>query len=76
MIATHNIKVNGRWYRAGEVIPETKPVKAEKKEEPKTAAVQEVIPMDMTPAEESIKAEEPAKEEKPRGGSRRRKISE
>ena len=25
MIATHNIKVNGRWYAAGERIPEEKP---------------------------------------------------
>ena len=24
MIATHNIKVNGRWYSAGEEVPETK----------------------------------------------------
>ena len=24
MIATHNIKVNGEWYTAGQEIPETK----------------------------------------------------
>ena len=47
MIATHNIKVNGRWVAAGEeyepdVVPEEKPaeekpaeVKAERKETPK-----------------------------------------
>ena len=28
MIATHNIKVNGRWYAAGETIPEEKPEEA------------------------------------------------
>lgn len=50
MIATHNIKVNGRWIRAGEEygepeqkesvkvtekVPETEPVKEEQKAEPK-----------------------------------------
>lgn len=64
MIATHNIKVNGRWYHAGEELPgeETAPKKAEK-----PAEVKEI------PA-----AEEPAKEEpKARAtGTRRKKISE
>ena len=33
MIAMHNIKVNGKWYRAGEEVPE-KAAKAVKKEAP------------------------------------------
>lgn len=64
MIATHNIKVNGRWYHAGEELPgkETAPKKAEKPAEVKENPV----------------AEEPAKEE-PKArttGTRRKKISE
>ena len=31
MVATHNIKVNGRWYRAGQEIPEEKTSGAVKK---------------------------------------------
>lgn len=45
MIATHNIKVNGRWYSAGDEIPEPvkqkKPVEA-KKPEPEKAGTPEV----------------------------------
>ena len=33
MIATHNIKVNNRWYRAGEEVPDAVP-EIPQKEEP------------------------------------------
>ena len=69
MIATHNIKVNGRWYHAGEELPgeETAPKKAEEPAEVKE-----------TPAAEESAKEEPVKEE-PKArttGTRRKKISE
>lgn len=69
MIATHNIKVNGRWIHAGEEydaepVKETKPAeKAERKpetKEPEAPAVKEV----------------PKQEEKPKSAPRRKKISE
>jgi len=68
MIATHNIKVNGRWVAAGEEYeekPEVNPVEEELKAEPE-------------PVEEAPEAEEPEKEEpKPkRTTTRRKKISE
>lgn len=31
MIATHNVKVNGKWYPAGSEIPEAEKPKEEKK---------------------------------------------
>lgn len=65
MIATHNIKVNGKWYKAGEEIPEEKKEVLKQKEE----AVPEV-------KEEPIPAEEQKEEPKPKTASRRKKISE
>lgn len=40
MIATHNIKVNGRWYKAGEELPGEQMTMqiADTSEEPKAAA--------------------------------------
>lgn len=74
MIATHNIKVNGRWYHAGEELPgeETAPKKAEKPVE-----VPEV-PKEEEPVKEEPVKEEAVKETKARtsSGSRRKKISE
>lgn len=62
MIATHNIKVNDMWYKAGEEIPEPKAVE----QEPVPEANEEPVP-----------AEEPKAEEKPKTtATRRKKISE
>jgi len=64
MIATHNIKVNGRWYAPGEEYPCVEPV--EKADE----TVKE------EKAEEPVK-EEQKPETKPKAAtSRRKKISE
>ena len=64
MIATHNIKVNGQWYRAGEELPAEEPKKAEK-------PVEE-IPAETAPATE---AEKPKEAPKPRATSTRRKTT-
>lgn len=65
MIATHNMKVNGKWYAAGEELPEKKAkVKPEPAEKP--------IVMEEVPQAE----EEPKAEEKPKTSSRRKKVSE
>ena len=69
MIATHNIKVNGRWIHAGEEyeaepVKETKPAeKAEHKPEKKEPEI-------------PVAEEEPKQEEKPKSATRRKKISE
>ena len=56
MIATHNVKVNGRWYAAGEEIPEVKQPKAAKAPEAERAV----------PKAAESKADEPkAKEPEP-----------
>ena len=61
MVATQNIKENGRWIRAGEEIPEEKPAEVKAG---KPAAAEE-------PA-----AEEPKKvEAKPKSTATRRKVS-
>lgn len=60
MIATHNIKVNGRWYAAGEEVPEEKEQKVEKK------------PAKVTEEHEVPKVEEKAEAEKPRSATRRK----
>lgn len=63
MIATYNIKVNGRWYAAGEEVPDQQQV------------IEEVVNIHET--EESVK-EKPAKEEtdqKPRTGTTRRRTA-
>ena len=54
MIATHNIKVNGRWVVAGEEYTPEEPVKqeeqVEKSEEPvKQETIQEEIPVKEEP---------------------------
>ena len=65
MKATHNIKIDGVWYRAGDELPEAKhakeadPVKAEPAAEP----------------EKAEPAEEPAAAPRPKT-TRRKKISE
>lgn len=69
MIATHNIKVNGRWIHAGEEYEPAKevtPKKAEKTEQ--TPVVQEEVPVE--------KAEKKAEEKPKTSASRRKKISE
>lgn len=63
MIASHNIKVNGRWILAGqEYEPEEKkaPVKAEPAAEP----------------EAPVKEPEKKEEAKPKSTARRKKVSE
>ena len=61
MIATHNIKVNGRWYAAGNEVPDQQQVIAE--------AV--AIPEKEEPVEEK-----PVKEEqKPKNTAQRRRTS-
>ena len=68
MIATHNIKVNGVWYHAGDKLPGDEP-KQERMELPETAPE--------ATAEEAPEAAEPAAAEpvKPKS-TRRKKISE
>ena len=70
MIATCNIKVNGRWYRAGEEY------EAEEQKTPKKVSKQD-IPEAETPADvtEEVKSE-PKAESKPRSTTRRKRISE
>lgn len=67
MIATHNIKVNGRWYSAGDVIPDAAQKQAELpvepvKEEPENAP--------KTPAEEP--KEEPKAQPRAKSAARRK----
>ena len=58
MIATHNVKVNGRWYAAGEEVPDQQQVIAE--------AVQ-------IPAKEESAEEKPVEQEaKPKTAARRK----
>ena len=62
MIADHNIKVNGRWYAAGEEVPEQKPEKVKVAESVREESVKE----------EPIQEEAP-KAEKPKTTTRRKK---
>ena len=66
MIATHNIKVNDKWYHAGDMIPDADEKQAEL---PVEAAKEEVKPE--APAEEP--KEEPKEQPKARTTSRRKK---
>lgn len=55
MIATHNVKINGRWYHNGERIPDPVDKQAIKKDaEPKTKEEPEIpaIVPEVTPKEE------------------------
>ena len=66
MIATHNIKVNGRWIRAGEEYGEkkpqpVKPAEPEKKEQPVAEPEVPVANEPETPVEETPKTETKAK---------------
>ena len=64
MIATHNIKVNGRWYAAGEEYEPEVPQDAEEaKAEPEVQA-------------EAVPEEEPKTAPKPKTTTRRKKTSE
>jgi len=67
MIATHNIKVNGRWIHAGEEY------EAEEQKTPKKNVKAEDKPDAPTVAE--AREEQPA-ETKPKTAARRKKISE
>ena len=58
MIATHNVKVNGKWYSAGEMVPDPEAKQAEMPAEPVK--------------EEAKPAEEPKEQPKPRPASRRK----
>ena len=69
MIATHNIKVNGRWVHAGEEYTVEKPVPQKAAEEPK----KEVKPEQ--PAVEVEKKAEPAVESKPKAATSTRRKS-
>jgi len=65
MIATHNVKVNGRWYHAGEEISEPK-------------ATVEAVEQLSIPEAEGLKAEETPNEEpksEPKRATTRRKAS-
>ena len=64
MIATHNIKVNGRWYAAGEEYEVEEPQAVKE-----TAVAEEVV------SEAAPQAEEPKASPKPRTASTRRKAS-
>ena len=69
MVAQFNIKIDGVWYKAGEEIPEKKPVNAEKPkevEEPKQVE-DPVNEPEQTPSAEN--------EQKPRRTSTRRKVA-
>ena len=58
MIATHNINVDGKWYKAGEEYPspEDKEQKVEKQETPvNEPAVEAEKPVEEKPAEEKPK---------------------
>ena len=67
MIATHNIKVNGKWYRAGEMVPDPEPKQAEI---PVEAVKEEPVAEAKVPEEPK---EEAAPQLKPRTTSRRKK---
>lgn len=74
MIATHNVKVNGKWYHAGEEYTLEDAV-APVAEEP----VEQDIPAPEPIVEAEVKEEpksEPKTEPKPRSTTRRKKISE
>ena len=62
MKATHNIKIDGRWYRAGDELPAEKKVKAEPVMVPETP-------------EAEVPKEEPAKAAEKTAASRRRKTA-
>lgn len=69
MIATHNIKVNEQWYKAGEEYEVEEPRQETVKEE---QIQTEAVPDEPAPVEEAPKAEP-----KPRTTvSRRKKVSE
>ena len=69
MIATHNIKVNGRWIQAGEEYEPETVVTPEQTEEAKP------VPEKKKQAEPVEEVEKKA-EEKPKTSTRRKKISE
>lgn len=72
MIATHNIKVNGRWVVAGE---EYQPEEPEKNQEEQ---VEKLEKLEKPVKQETVQEEKPAKEE-PKAkttSTRRKKISE
>ena len=50
MIATHNVKVNGRWFAAGEEYNVKSPAKPESKKEPTEAETPKEEPKQKTPA--------------------------
>ena len=68
MIATHNIKVDGKWYYAGEEYELPKPETPKAVEKP----AEEPAPV----VEEPVKEEAPKAEPKARSTSRRKKVSE
>lgn len=68
MIATHNIKVNGRWIHAGEEYePETVVTEMPAEKPAEESVVQE--------AEIPVEKEEPKTEAKPKTPSRRKAVS-
>lgn len=69
MIATHNIKVNGRWIRAGEEYEPEQVVTPKKVEEAERKPEEQV-------QEAPVEVAEKKAEEKPKTASRRKKISE
>ena len=74
MKATHNIKIDGRWYRAGNELPaEAEPVKVQKAQ--KTQKELEVPEAQKAPEAEAPTAEEPAKAPEKQTVSRRKKTT-
>ena len=68
MIATHNIKVNDRWYKAGEEYEVKEPKTPEK-------AVEDVIEIMPEATAQMVVAEEPKPDPKPKAATSRRKAS-
>lgn len=68
MIATHNIKVNGKWVMAGEAYEVEEPRKADETKEVENADVAQEEPA-------ATSSEEPKASPKPRTASTRRKAS-
>ena len=82
MIATHNVKVNGKWYHAGDEYT-LEDAAAPVAEESVTLVAEEPVEQDIPAPEPVIEAEvkeepksEPKAEPKPRSTTRRKKISE
>lgn len=74
MIATHNIKVNGKWIRPGEEYGNEVPSPRKKAE---TVAEQKPVAETAAPeAKEPARKAEPKQESKPKAPVKRKKVGE